>query len=81
MIADVVVPVVVIVVLVLVNGVFVAAEFSLVAARPSRLDTLAESGNRSARWLSSLIHRPAGKDAYIAVAQLGITLASIGLGM
>lgn len=81
MISDVVFPVVAIVVLVLVNGVFVAAEFALVGARPSRIDTLAESGNRAARWLASLIHRPTGKDAYIAVAQLGITLASVGLGM
>lgn len=65
----------------LVNGVFVAAEFALVGARPTRLETLAESGNRAARWLVSVIHRPTGKDGYVAVAQLGITLASIGLGM
>ena len=81
MISTVVVPIVVIVVLVLVNGVFVAAEFALVGARPSRLETLAEGGGRAARWLVSVIHRPTGKDGYIAVAQLGITLASIGLGM
>jgi CBS domain containing-hemolysin-like protein len=80
-ISNVVLPIAVIIVLVLVNGVFVAAEFALVGARPSRLETLAEDGNRSARWLVSVIQRPAGKDGYIAVAQLGITLASIGLGM
>jgi CBS domain containing-hemolysin-like protein len=80
-ISTVVIPVVVIVVLVLVNGVFVAAEFALVGARPSRLQTLADSGNRAARWLLDVFDRPTGKDSYIAIAQLGITLASIGLGM
>ncbi|MFO7592168.1 MAG: hemolysin family protein [Acidimicrobiia bacterium] len=81
MITTVVIPVVVIIVLVLVNGVFVAAEFALVGARRSRLQTLADSGNRPARWLLGVFDRPAGKDGYIAIAQLGITLASIGLGM
>jgi CBS domain containing-hemolysin-like protein len=61
--------------------VFVAAEFSLVASRRSRIDTLASGGNRGARWLLGVFDRPTGKDGYIAVAQLGITLASIGLGM
>lgn len=81
MISSVLVPVVVILLLVVVNGVFVAAEFALVGARPSRLQTLAEQGSRPARWLLDVFERPTGKDGYIAVAQLGITLASIGLGM
>ncbi len=81
MITTVVVPVAVIFVLVVVNGVFVAAEFALVGARRSRLQTLAERGNRPARWLVGVFDRPTGKDGYIAIAQLGITLASIGLGM
>ena len=81
MIGSVVVPILVISVLVAVNGVFVAAEFALVGSRSSRLSTLAEGGNRAAGWLVAVLERPAGKDGYIAVAQLGITLASIGLGM
>ncbi|MEZ5376839.1 MAG: hemolysin family protein [Acidimicrobiales bacterium] len=81
MIGEVIVPIVVIVALVALNGVFVAAEFALVAARPSRLRPLDADGNRAARWLLALFERHAGKDSYIAVAQLGITLASIGLGM
>lgn len=81
MITTVVVPIVVIVALVIVNGVFVAAEFALVGARRSRLQTMAESGSRPARWLVGVFDRPTGKDRYIAIAQLGITLASIGLGM
>ncbi|HEY5876064.1 MAG TPA: hemolysin family protein, partial [Ilumatobacteraceae bacterium] len=38
-------------------------------------------GSRAARWMLSVFDRPTGKDGYIAVAQLGITLASICLGM
>lgn len=74
-------PIVAIIVLVFLNGLFVAAEFGLVGSRLSRLETLADGGNRSATWLVGVFKRHAGKDAYIAVAQLGITLASIGLGM
>jgi CBS domain containing-hemolysin-like protein len=81
MIETVVLPIVVIIVLVAINGVFVAAEFALVGARRSRLLSLAEAGSRAARWLVGAFDKPTGKDGYIAVAQLGITLASIGLGM
>lgn len=78
---DVVLPIVAIVLLVAINGVFVAAEFALVGARRTRLHILAEGGSGAARWLLQLFDRPNGKDSYIAIAQLGITLASIGLGM
>ncbi|GGL87174.1 hemolysin [Deinococcus aerolatus] len=74
-------PVVIIVVLVLLNGVFVAAEFALVASRRSRLQAMAEQGSAAARGLYDLTGQVTGKDRYIAVAQLGITLASVGLGM
>lgn len=74
-------PILVILLLVTLNGLFVAAEFSLIAARRSRLDSMAEQGSASARTLTRLIDQPTGKDGYIAIAQLGITLASIGLGM
>lgn len=78
---DVALPIVVILLLVVANGVFVAAEFALVGARRSRLQTLASAGSASARWLVALFDQKTGKDRYIAIAQLGITLASIGLGM
>lgn len=81
MITSVVVPLAVIFFLVVVNGIFVAAEFALIGARRSRLQVLAEGGSKPARWLVGVFDRPLGKDGYIAVAQLGITLASIGLGM
>ncbi len=80
-VTEVVLPIVAVIALVAINGVFVAAEFSLVASRRSRIDTLASGGNRGARWLLRVFDHPTGKDSYIAVAQLGITLASIGLGM
>lgn len=76
-----IVPIIVIIALVIINGLFVAAEFALVGAKPSRIATLAEEGNAVAKWLLRLFGHPLGKDSYIAVAQLGITLASIGLGM
>ena len=78
---DILLPLVIIIVLVTINGVFVAAEFALVGARRSRLETIANGGSAAARWLVRIFDRDGGKDSYIAVAQLGITLASIGLGM
>ena len=80
-VTGVILPIVAVIALVAINGVFVAAEFSLVASRRSRISALANDGNRGARWLLGVFDRPNGKDSYIAVAQLGITLASIGLGM
>ena len=74
-------PVLIIAILVAINGVFVAAEFALVGSRRSRLETLAKGGNGAAGWLVRVYDRKGGKDSYIAIAQLGITLASIGLGM
>jgi len=79
--SDALLPIVVIILLVIVNGVFVAAEFALVGSRRSRLQNLADGGSRGAKWLIRIFDREAGKDSYIAVAQLGITLASIGLGI
>src|SRR5690606_4680385 len=72
---------VIIIVLILLNGMFVAAEFAIIGVRPSRIQQLAEEGNRTAVRLRSVIQRPAQVDRYIATAQLGITLASLGLGM
>ena len=80
-VGGVIVPIVAVVALVAINGVFVAAEFALVGSRRTRILALANDGRRSARWLLGVFDRPTGKDSYIAVAQLGITLASIGLGM
>ena len=63
--------------LVFANGFFVAAEFSLVTVRKTRVDQLIAEGNRVARILRDAVGRP---DPYIAATQLGITMASLGLG-
>lgn len=63
--------------LVLANGFFVAAEFALVSVRRTRIAELVAKGNRSARWVQKAIDDP---DSVIAATQLGITLASLGLG-
>jgi CBS domain containing-hemolysin-like protein len=64
-------------VLVLVNGYFVAAEFAIVRARPSKLQQLAEEGDsRAKRALGQLDH----VDECVATSQVGITLASLGIG-
>lgn len=78
---SIVFPIVAIIFLVVINGLFVAAEFALVGSRASRLRAMADGGSGAAGWLLDVFERHAGKDSYIAVAQLGITLASIGLGM
>src|SRR5919199_1981514 len=63
--------------LVFANGFFVASEFALVGVRRSRIATLAAGGDRRARRLLGLIDN---LGAYISATQLGITLASLGLG-
>jgi CBS domain containing-hemolysin-like protein len=63
--------------LVLANGFFVAAEFALVSVRRARIEALAASGNRRATRLIQLLDN---LNAYLSAAQLGITLASLALG-
>ena len=59
------------------NGFFVAAEFALVKIRSSRLETLLQEGNTRAKYAKKLTDH---LDASLSVTQLGITLASLGLG-
>ncbi|RHM55373.1 hemolysin family protein [Mitsuokella sp. AF33-22] len=63
--------------LIFMNGFFVAAEFSCVKIRPSRLETLIQEGSRQAKYAKRLTDH---LDASLSVTQLGITLASLGLG-
>jgi CBS domain containing-hemolysin-like protein len=59
------------------NGIFVAAEFALVRSRRSRLEALAKDGDRQApRVLNQIDHI----DEYLSACQVGITMASIGIG-
>ena len=66
-----------IVLLLAANGFFVAAEFALVKARGFRIETLAEEGSASARLN---VRIQANLEAYLTTCQLGITMASLGLG-
>ncbi|MCJ7534246.1 MAG: hemolysin family protein [Anaerolineales bacterium] len=66
-----------VVILVLLNGFFVAAEFSLVSVRHTRIVELVEQGNAGAETVHKALENP---DRVIAATQLGITLASLGLG-
>jgi CBS domain containing-hemolysin-like protein len=63
--------------LVLLNGFFVAAEFALVSVRSTRIDQLIEQGNRMARLVKRAQRDP---NRFISAAQVGITMASLGLG-
>ena len=63
--------------LVLINGFFVAAEFAIVRARATRLDELVAQGDRAARTARKLYGE---LDTALSGTQLGITLASLGLG-
>jgi CBS domain containing-hemolysin-like protein/mannitol/fructose-specific phosphotransferase system IIA component len=63
--------------LVLLNGFFVLAEFAIVKVRASRIEELVRQGNRRALAAQSMV---AGLDNYLSATQLGITVASLGLG-
>src|SRR5260370_4573530 len=63
--------------LVLANGFFVATEFAMVKIRPTRIGALLAEGKRGAENVLRLLQR---MDVYLSAPQLGITLASLGLG-
>jgi putative hemolysin len=63
--------------LILLNAFFVSAEYALVTARRTKIQELAESGNRRARAVQRIVADPA---RFIAAMQLGVTLASLGIG-
>jgi CBS domain containing-hemolysin-like protein len=63
--------------LVALNGFFVAAEFALVKVRETQLDALVLRGRRRAKVARSIV---ANLNSYLSATQLGITMASLGLG-
>lgn len=64
-------------VLVALNAFFVAAEFAMVKVRGSRIDEIIASGNKRGQLAKNVV---TNLDAYLSACQLGITLASLGLG-
>src|SRR5204863_9246343 len=66
-----------VIVLVALNGFFVAAEFSLVRSRESKMEQLRDEGVRGASLSLKQIDRI---DEYLSACQLGITMASLGIG-
>ncbi len=66
--------------LIFLNALYVAAEFSAVSARRARLTQLAEGGQPTASRLLDIIEHPHKLDRYVATCQLGITLTSLILG-
>ncbi|HZG81250.1 MAG TPA: CNNM domain-containing protein, partial [Brevibacillus sp.] len=67
----------VVILLVFLNGFFVAAEFSLVKVRQTRLTQLVNDGNKRAKYAQKVTQQ---LDAYLSACQVGITLSSLALG-
>ncbi len=80
-ISTLILPLLIILILVLLTGFFVAAEFALIGVRSRKIDQLVQEGFSGAKSIQEILDSPRRQDRYIATAQLGITIASLGLGM
>lgn len=77
----VIVPILIIGILIVLNGIFVAAEFAIVSVPKARISNLAEKGSKAAQNTLKTITDPDKQNRYFTTAQVGITIVSLALGM
>ncbi len=80
-VADYLIPLAIISFLIFINGIFVAAEFAIVSVPRTRIAQLAEEGSATARHVLAILNDPNLQNRYITTSQVGITIASLALGM